>query len=138
MTHTLVTEEQEVFEMHYLRLHHLPPLGYGLDFPNRKFVVDSEVAPIVKCIWKEALLGRSVRLIVGEIERKFEFRTPTRGKTGGKLLHRNTILNMLKDPFYAGYIRVGTKLCRGLRHEPYVSIADYARVQGLLEQRRKR
>lgn len=136
MPYTFITDQHASFEMIYTRLHHLPPLGYRIEGPSWKFLHDEAVAPIVKRIWAEALQGLSVRKITELIESEYHFRTPIRGKTGGRPLHRTTVNAILKAPFYAGYIRMGERVCKGL-HEPYVSPEDFFRVQQQLATRQK-
>ena len=136
MSYDFITDQQASFEMIYVRLHHLPPLGYRIEGPYWKFLHDETVAPIVKRIWAEALQGLSVRKITNLIEAEYQFRTPIRGKTGGRPLHRTTVNAILKDLFYAGYVRLGERICKGL-HEPFVSPEDFLRVQRQLAKRQK-
>lgn len=131
---TFTITEQERLEIVYARLHRLPPLGYKLDLPNWTFVFDETVAPTVKDIWNQALSGASTRAILEKIGDGF--RTPIRGRTGGRPLHRSTLHDMLRDPFYAGYIRSGEKLCKGL-HESMVTEENFLKVQYMLSERRR-
>ncbi len=132
---TFISNQQEVREMVYARLHHLPPVGYQIDLPNWRFVVDPVLGPLVKKAW-ELVLGE---IPVDQVLRMLndeEFRTPRRGLLGGKPLHRKTLYNLLKDPFYTGYICADEKFCRGY-HEPLVAEDGFTKVQTLLARRRR-
>lgn len=135
MSYTFVTDPQVVMEMIYARLHHLPPLGYRIDLRTWSFVADEEVATNMKQAWEQILSGKRINLVVREMN-EHGFRTPVRGRTGGKPLHRSTLYDILRDPFYAGYIRAGEKLCKGL-HKPLVTQEEFLKTQFLLEERRK-
>ena len=132
---TLVTDRMEVMEMVYVRLHHLPPLGYRIDLQNWKFILDESTTPFVLRMWQMAQDQVPINQIVEKITEE-GFRTPLRGRTGGKPIHRSTLYDMLRDPFYAGIVRAGTRACRGF-HQPLVTDEEFLKVQWLLSQRRR-
>ena len=132
---SLVNDRMEIMEMVYVRLHHLPPLGYRIDLQNWKFVLDESVVPAVRKMWELALAELPINQIVLKITEE-GFRTPLRGRTGGKPIHRSTLYDILRDPFYAGIILAGARACRGF-HEPLVSDAEFLKVQWLLSDRRR-
>jgi hypothetical protein len=131
-----VTNQLEAQEMIWARLHHLPPIGYHIDVKNWRFVVDEALAPLVRLAWKLAVRGKSVDHILTVLNEEKGFRTPMRGKLGGKSLQISALYKLLTDPFYAGFIRYGERCCGGY-HEPLVKAEDFLRVQAHLARRRR-
>ncbi len=133
---TFIENPIEIMEMVYRRLHHLPPLGYVSDIMHWKFLLDSARAPLIRETWKLAAAGTPIDDLLRFLNDDRQFRTPPRGRLGGKPLRRSALYKLLTDPFYAGYIRDDDRLARGY-HEPLVSEDDFFAVQHLLEQRRR-
>lgn len=120
----------------WLRMHHLPPMGWMSDFKAYKMVPDPILFPQLRKIWELVLQGipiDRVRVIANE---EMKIRTPIRGRLGGKPIQRCAFYKMLADPFYAGTVRFRDEFVRGL-HEPMVSIEEFMKVQGLLQNRRR-
>lgn len=100
------------YEAIWRRLHHLPPIGYRVDWETKRFVPDPVYFPLVKQIFALAASGMKMGKLLEAVNVDWGFRTPRRGKLGGKPLARSKLYKMLADPFYAGYVVVD-----GVRHE---------------------
>ncbi len=120
----------------WLRMHHLPPMGWVSDFKAYKMISDPILFPQLRKVWELVLDGvpiDRVRVIANE---EMGVRTPVRGRLGGKPIQRCAFYKMLRDPFYAGAVQVQGELSRGL-HEPMVTVEEFMRVQELLQARRR-
>ena len=116
------------------------PIGYLKELPlNRsdgrgagKTVIDPDRFPLVKEMFRRYLTGAY------SVPKLHQFARDTLGlRTQGSRRHPpgplnvGSIYNILKNPFYAGFIRHGGELYRGT-HEPIVSKAEFDRIQSRL------
>jgi hypothetical protein len=135
MPPSITTKQQEVFEIIYARLHHLPPIGYKTDLPNLRFLVDEPAAAFVRRAFDLVSSGERIDE-VRETLTNDGFKTPVHGKIGGNPVSRKSFYNMLNDPFYAGYLRDDDQFCKGF-HEPLVTTKEFVKVQQTMAKRRK-
>jgi site-specific DNA recombinase len=132
---TFVTEREQVHEIIYTRLHHLPPMGYKIDVHNWRFEVDEEVAPSIRKAWELVAGGRKIAEVLQALHAD-GFRSPRHGRIGGGPLARKSLYNILNDPFYAGYVRDRDRFCKGF-HQALISEETFMKVSELLSKRRK-
>ena len=132
---SIVTDQQQIFEMHYARLHHLPPIGYKIDLPNVKFIVDESVAPFVRQAFERVAVGERVDDVRNALATD-GFMTPIHGNIGGRPVSRKSFYNMLNDPFYTGYICFDGRVCKGF-HQPLVTTSVFVKIHSMMVKRRK-
>lgn len=111
-----------------------PPLGYRqvLRDGEKAVVPDEETAPLVRKAFMLASTGQhSVRGML-EILSRDGLLSP-----GGKEISPSTLWNVLRNPFYAGYLRYKGRLIKGV-HEPIVDIGLYEAVGAKLAHKRRR
>lgn len=113
----------------------LPGLGYDIDKPSKKLLINPEEAALVRRIFKLYLEGNSlltiVRILNSEGLRTKKY--PGRKRNpGGVLFRSSNIQILLKNPTYMGKIRYENKLYPGL-HEPIVNEETFLKVQELLK-----
>jgi|GEM_PF-2416185 len=120
----------------WLRMHHLPPMGWVSDFKAYKMIPDPVLFPQLRRVWELVLEGIPIDRVRVIANGEIGVRTPVRGRLGGKPIQRCAFYKMLANPFYAGTVRFRDEFVRGL-HEPMVSIEEFAKVQDLLQTRRR-
>lgn len=116
----------------------IAPLGYKIE--NGEFIVDEDTAPVVRRIYNEAISGKPCREIATDLNLDG---IKTRK---GKPFENRTVLYILRNPVYAGYIRWDTA-GRGSRgfyrdgtetlvkgtHEAIIKKEDFDTVQNLVK-----
>ena len=114
----------------------LPGLGYDIDKPTKKLIINQEEAVIVRRIFQLYLEGNSLRKIA-KILNAEGFRTkkyPNRKRNQGGVLFRVTNIQlMLRNPTYMGKIEYEGKLYLGL-HDPIISEETFKKVQETLKE----
>jgi len=117
-----------------------PPLGYNIDKENRKLVVNSEEAEIVKeafnlYLEKKSLL--SVAIALNERNRLTKHRTSSKGKKSGGVKFKNTsIQTIVKNPFYIGKVHHAGVLYQG-EQERIISDDVFQKAQEILASNRR-
>jgi site-specific DNA recombinase len=113
----------------------LPGIGYDIDKPTKKLIINPEEAVIVRRMFQLYLEGNSLRKIA-QILNSEGFRTkkyPNRKRNQGGVLFRITNIQlMLKNATYMGKIQYEDKLYQGL-HEPIISEEIFKKVQETLK-----
>lgn len=112
----------------------LVPLGY--DVIDRRLVVNQTEAVLVREIFRRYLELGSVRLLMEDLNRRgirSKVRVVKNGKrSGGNLLFRGALYELLANPIYIGEIRHKSVRHPGL-HEPIVELELWDRTQLLLQ-----
>jgi site-specific DNA recombinase len=112
-------------------------LGYDLDSPSSRLVINSGEAERVHSIFEWYLAGESVFSITakaGQLGWHNKQWTTRDGKTyGGNPLHRAHIYNLLANVLYTGRIAVDGELYRG-EHEAIIDEQTFDLVQARLKQ----
>lgn len=131
-----MTQRERVLFARWLRVKHLPPIGYMRNRYRTGFVLDPGTAPLLRQAWERVLAGEPVDAVHRYLNDEIGFRTPIRGRIGGKPIARGAFYRMLRDPFYAGRIRTPDGIVEG-EHEPIVTGDQFTTVQSLLTARRR-
>ena len=109
------------------------PLGYAVK--DRKLILVSEQAEIVRKMFDKYLELKSVHLLQHELEgqgiRSRRRVTKDGRQAGGAILGRGAISHMLKNPLYLGLIKHQGQCHKG-EHEAIVTQAHFDQVQALL------
>jgi site-specific DNA recombinase len=116
----------------------LAPLGYLNDSRTKRIVVDRDRAPVIRQIFERYAGGEETL----ESLAHFLFRhgitsRRTRQSTGGRLVTRNSISQILSNPLYYGSFRFQGEIHRGI-HEPLIPKDLFDRVQAVLHERHRR
>ena len=110
------------------------PLGY--DVKDRALVINEAEAKVVRLIYDKFLETESYTLITDWLN-KNGYRTKVRhwkGKTiGGTLFKPSTVLQILKNPYYKGYVRHKDKMYPG-QHEAIIAEEQWEQVQEIFRQ----
>lgn len=87
----------------------LIPDGERLDNGKQphKVVINEKIAPNLKILWEMTSLNKSLPEIGKELEKRGVF-SPT-----GKQWRRQTLANVLKNPFYKGYVQYAGEIHKG-------------------------
>lgn len=113
----------------------LPGLGYEIDKPTKKLVINPKEATLVRRIFQLYLEGNSLLKIAQKLNAE-GLRTkvyPGRKNNSGGVLFRNTNIQLiLRNPTYMGKIQYEGKLYQGL-HEPIVTEEIFQKVQDALK-----
>lgn len=113
----------------------LPGLGYEVDKPTKKLLINPKEAVIIRRIFQLYIEGKSLRDIAQTLNAE-GFRTKTyvgRKHNSGGVLFRNTNIQLiLRNPTYMGKIRYEDKLYQGL-HDPIVTEEVFKKVQEKLK-----
>ena len=108
------------------------PLGYKNEPELRTIVPDPDTYPALQALFHQATSGLySMAALHRMLNLQWGFLTPKRKRTGGRPLSRAAIYRMLRNPFYAGYIRWKGQLYPG-KHAPLISWPDFERLQAIL------
>jgi DNA invertase Pin-like site-specific DNA recombinase len=109
----------------------LPGLGYEIDKPTKKLIINPKEADLIRKIFQLYLDGLSYRKIALRLNAE-GYRTkryPNRKRNQGGVTFRNTNIQLiLKNPTYMGKIQYEGKLYDGL-HEPIVTPETFKQVQ---------
>lgn len=107
---------------------HVPP-GYRNDVLTHTITRDPARWDLVRRAWEEMLAGRTgVPALAARMTSEWGYRGP---RAGGAGMARNTLYNVLSNPFYTGVFVFEGRLYPG-RHEPMVTHEEFAAVQRLL------
>lgn len=107
------------------------PLGYVNNGKGRPKTIDPVQGPIVKKAFELYATGRFSLLTLREELYRLGLRTrQTPNQAGGKKVSRNTLADILSNPFYKGVLQVKrtNRTFVGI-HQPLVSAQLFARVQ---------
>ena len=109
------------------------PLGYAVK--DRRLIIVSEQAEIVRKMFHQYLELKSVHLLQRELEgqgiRSRQRVTKDGRQAGGAILGRGAISHMPKNPLYLGLIKHQGQCHKG-EHEAIVAQAQFDQVQALL------
>jgi DNA invertase Pin-like site-specific DNA recombinase len=112
------------------------PPAMGYDCKERKLVINQEEAEILRLVFDQFILKRSVRLAVQALRQmgvRTKFRITGNGKeVGGNLFDVGTVYKMLNNPVYIGKIRHKDQIYDGL-HEPIISQETWDAAQNILK-----
>ncbi|OGW80029.1 MAG: hypothetical protein A3G33_08180 [Omnitrophica bacterium RIFCSPLOWO2_12_FULL_44_17] len=105
------------------------PYGYKLQDTGpmvdgrqpHKVVIDAAIAQKLKLIWQMAAENKSIRTIARELEKR-EIKGPT-----GKSWRAQTVLNILRNPFYKGEMRWAGETHKG-KHEQLIDAAIWEKA----------
>jgi site-specific DNA recombinase len=115
----------------------MPPLGY--DIHDRKLVINTKEATIVRRIYERYLALGSVRALKQELDAAritSKLRPHATGRwRGGKPFARGALYRILQNRIYLGEIVHKEKSYRG-EHQPIIEMALWNRVQERLKQSR--
>ena len=102
-----------------------PCLGYKTigDKGHKTQIIDEKIAPLIKQAFELYASGNYSLNFLAEVMFDDGLKTPS-----GKMLAKNTLHNMLTNPFYAGQIIWNKKVYPG-NHEPIVSQELFDKVQ---------
>jgi DNA invertase Pin-like site-specific DNA recombinase len=110
------------------------PIGYLNDPTTKTISVDPAYFPLVRQMFDLVLTGGYSAKQIARIAREdWCLQTPKRRKGGG-VVHQSLVHRVLTNPFYAGQFVWDGQLVRG-RHEPMVSLAEFAEVQATIRRR---
>lgn len=132
-----LSANQQARLANWFRLKRLPPLGYVHDKKRTRFLPDPTIAPLVRQAFERVLDGVMPVEVLRRLNDELGFRTPRRGRLGGRPLARGAFYRMLHDPFYAGKIRSDFGIIPG-EHEAILSDLEYQKVQATLGNRGRR
>lgn len=108
------------------------PIGYLNDRINKTIIKDPERFEYVKKMFEYYLTSTySVRDICTIANKKWNFKTLQRPKSGGIPLQMGTLYKMLKNPFYAGWVCASGITAKG-NHKAMISQTDFDKIQHLL------
>jgi len=114
----------------------IPPFGYDVDRPNKRLIVNSEEAVIVRYIFRRFLQVKGGGELVAELNRK-GYRTKAwvtqKGKERpGKPWHKNHIYRMLRNPVYMGKVEYKGQVYEG-EHDAIIDPVLWNQVQAAIE-----
>jgi len=117
-----------------------PPLGYDIDKVNRKLVINSKEAEIVKEIFDLYLEKRSllsVAVALNEKNRTTKSHATLEGnKSGGVKFKSTSIQSIVKNPFYIGKVHHAGQLYQG-EQERIISDEIFQKAQEILTNNRR-
>lgn len=113
------------------------PVGYRNDSSTKTIVAHETDFAIIKRLFELALSGRyNIFKLAHIINDEWGYRTPKKKRRGGTALAISNVYLILRNPFYAGYIKWNNELSPG-KHEPMISWEDFCRLQVLLKRSEK-
>jgi len=116
-------------------LPNMAPMGYlnGRSPAGEKIIVPDPVRfPVLQRLWKLFLSGGySVPQLLRIATVEMGLRTPKRRRIGGNPLSVSGIYRIFNNPFYTGQIVYKDRMYPG-KHEPMITLAEFARAQALL------
>lgn len=99
---------------------------------NKTILSDQIRFPIIKKAWQLALTGAwSPPKILNYINNEMGYRSPQKGKLGGKPMCRSQMYLVFRDPFYFGKFQYAGQWYEG-KHEKMISEDEFNRVQFLM------
>ncbi len=107
------------------------PEPFGYRYENGMLITVEEEANVVKRIFKMYLDGYSANKIA-EILNSKNIKTKK-----GKKWHRKTVLGILKNPIYCGYIK-WNGVVKKAPHKPIVSVTTFNKVQRIIAKKGKK
>jgi site-specific DNA recombinase len=111
------------------------PVGYRNDFATKTIGPDPESFPVIKRLFEVALTGEHSVLRLSKILRdEWGYRTPRRKRMGGTPLSCSSVASILRNPFYAGYIKWIDQTYIG-KHSPMISTDDFTRLQIIIDRK---
>jgi site-specific DNA recombinase len=114
----------------------MAPLGYLNDKETLTIVADPARFGLIRRLFELALTGLySLRQLRDETKR-WDLRTRSRKRSGGKHLSISMIHRMLRNPFYAGQLLWHGKVYPGA-HQPMVTVEEFQQVESLLTRKEK-
>lgn len=114
------------------------PVGYLNDRINKTIIKDPERFHYVRKIFQLYQTGNYSMADLCTIARdKWDFKSLKRSKSGGKHLVTSTLYQMLKNPFYAGWVRSGGVVAKG-KHTPIITPEEFEKIQKLLARKTTR
>jgi site-specific DNA recombinase len=109
------------------------PLGYLNDPATKTIVQDPVHFPLIRKMFDLMLTGCYTPKQIAIIARdEWGFRTPKRKRIGGVPLAMSSVYHLLNNPFYAGILMWEGQAHAG-KHEPVVTVDEFARVRQLLQ-----
>ena len=120
-----------------LRVGGKTPIGYKLipngdPLPNgkqpKKIIINDEVAPHIRIVWEMAADNRSLTQIAHELINR-NIKT-----SNGKIWRRQGLSNIVKNPFYKGYLQYNGEIHKG-QHEPLVDEKLWDKANRILSAR---
>lgn len=112
------------------------PLGYLNDKNAHTIVSDPARFPLVRRLFDLALTGNYSLYQLRDETLKWDLRTISRQRTGGKHLAISAIHRILRNPFYAGLVIWNGETHAGA-HEPMITLEELDRVKRLRSQPEK-
>lgn len=114
------------------------PAGYQNDYATKTIVPDERGFELIKRVFELALTGRySIPKLASMLADEWGYRTPKKKRIGGRPLSLSMVYVMLRNPFYAGYIKWNGDLYPG-KHAPMLSWEEFTRLQALLGREAKK
>jgi site-specific DNA recombinase len=117
-----------------------PPLGYDIDKANRKLIINTKEAELVKEIFDSYLEKRSllsVAIALNEKNRMTKNYTTLEGrKSGGVKFKSTSIQSIVKNPFYIGKVNHAGQLYQG-EQERIISDDVFQKTQEILANNRQ-
>lgn len=108
------------------------PIGYRHDPNNKTIVIDPAYAPLIRRMFDLAITGGySARRIAFMARDEWGFRTPVKGRRGGRALPPSSVHRLLTNPFYAGQFFWEGKTVEG-KHQPLITHEEFRQVQAAL------
>lgn len=112
-----------------------PPLDRTRGRGAGRTIIDAERFPLIRELFTRFLTGAwTGAALHGFAENELNLRTRGTRRYPSRPLCITAIYAMLRNPFYAGFLRHGGEVFRG-EHEAMISDADFRRVQMLLGRR---
>ncbi len=119
----------------------MAPVGYAnaRSASGEKIIMpDPTRFPVLQQLWKLLLTGGySVPQLLRIATVEMGLTTPKRRRIGGRPLSVSGIYRVFSNPFYTGQIEYEGRLLPG-KHEPMITLAQFARAQALLGKARPR
>ena len=110
------------------------PLGYGVQ--ERKLVIITEEAKIVRYIFERYIVLRSITQLIAELHAKGykskQYVQKDGKRCGGKKITMPILRVLLKNPIYIGKIRHKEAVYAG-EHEPIINTETWEKVQSLFK-----
>jgi len=113
------------------------PLGY--DVREKKLVINPVEAPVAREVFELYVAHKSAVMVAGILnreKRKTKRRRANNGNVrGGKAWNKNSVLRVLRNPVYAGFMPYGDELHDG-EHEALIDKETFERAQAILDKRK--
>jgi site-specific DNA recombinase len=110
----------------------IPPLGYDVDRPNKRLVVNVEEAVLVRYVFRRFLQTEGAVELVRDLNQKGHLTKSWVTQKGterpGKPWHKNYLYRMLRNPVYMGKVQYKDEVYDG-EQEPIIDQALWDQVQ---------